>query len=59
MVTVRTERLIASGPSKGICSRDESLDAEKIGVRIVLRNAAFPPKEPHWRLVGGKGLADR
>lgn len=53
IVTVRIERPIASGPSKGIFSQDESLDAEEIGVRIILLSAAFPPTEPHGRLAGG------
>lgn len=43
-------------PSKGICSQNESLDTKEIGVRIVLRSAAFPPMGPHGRLAGGKGI---
>jgi hypothetical protein len=56
IVTVRIQRPIASGPSKGICSQDESPDTEEIGVRIVIRSAAFPPTGPHGRLAGGKGI---
>jgi hypothetical protein len=55
IVTVRIQRP-GSGPSKGICSQNESLDTEEIGVRIVLRSAAFPPTGPHGRLAGGKGI---
>src|ERR1700758_2235206 len=56
IVTVRIQRPNRSGPSKGICSQNESPDTEEIGVRKVLRGAAFPPTGPHGRLAGGGDL---
>jgi hypothetical protein len=51
IVTVRIQKPIASRRSKRY-----ELDAEEIGVRIVLRSAAFPPTGHHGRLAGGKGI---
>src|SRR5437763_8503345 len=47
IVTVRIQRPNGSGPRKGICSQNESPDTEEIGVRILLRSAAFPRSEEH------------
>src|SRR5205085_11272671 len=55
IVTVRIQRPNGSGPSKGICSQNESPDTEEIGVGIVLRSAAFPPNGTSWAGCWGQG----